>query len=199
MFDPVFVDHDKAVAWALRAVTAVSQEQVAGANPRQLVDSPAGPQVNPGQLRGAPALPEAQTPRARQRGTLVCRVRSGTEFPRAGRPQRAQLRATQWGGVRHDDPVYAAFEPGAAGVNASQEPTADDVDLLGHSVIRLRLPARIQAVAQVRDRNRDPGRRKLIGILGSAGVLQPKGHPSFRWRLFRSWIARRRTMIGAFQ
>nr|MCU0875595.1 hypothetical protein [Pirellulaceae bacterium] len=31
MFDPVSVDHDKAVAWALRAVAAVSQEQVAGA------------------------------------------------------------------------------------------------------------------------------------------------------------------------
>ena len=187
MFDAISLNHDKAVAWALGARIAVSQEQVVSAflaslSSRRLdLRSALGSYAV---LRHFPKHKHRAFSRGDKRTCAMC-----GESPASRLPEDLNVlnfERFQWGGVRHDQPVYAAFDLDRLASTPAREPTADDVALLRAIVAAVRaLPANSRpgrldkALAPILKSNQEE-RRTLISILGFAGVLQPKGHPSYR-------------------
>lgn len=92
----------------------------------------------------------------------------------------------KWGGVRHTDPVYAAFDLEQFSHEEVPKPTAADIAILRH-VLRVaasmppdaRVSKLLSAISFVPGTSTE--RRVLLDILGICGVLVPKSHRSY-WK-----------------
>jgi hypothetical protein len=104
----------------------------------------------------------------------------------------------KWGGVRHEQPVYIAFDLERFAAESSPAPTpADDALLATLLTTASSMPAGakladlLHAITPLVPGNKDQ-RRTLIGILGFAGVLPVPERPGF-FRLFASEAEREET------
>ncbi len=91
----------------------------------------------------------------------------------------------KWGGVRHDQPTYEAFDLAWLCSRTIPEPTEGDLDIMRTMIdVLSSLPAAARpgdaekAIADLFPSNTNE-RRILIGILGLAGVLIPRDLPTF--------------------
>lgn len=91
----------------------------------------------------------------------------------------------KWGGVRHDHPVYIAFDLERFAAEEAPAPTTDDQALLtallaiiGSMPPGAKLAELLRAITPVVPGNKDQ-RRALIGILGFAGVVPVPDRPGF--------------------
>jgi hypothetical protein len=92
----------------------------------------------------------------------------------------------KWGGVRHDQPEYIAFDLGSFDVAFDIAPQSEDFEIL-RSILdlaasmppRARLGDLDKALASIL-RSNSAERRTLIGILGFAGILVDGSRPDFR-------------------
>jgi hypothetical protein len=91
----------------------------------------------------------------------------------------------KWGGVRHEQPAYIAFDLERFATEPSPIPTPADEALLATLLSTAssmpagaKLADLLHAIAPVVPGNKDQ-RRTIIGILGFAGVLPVPGRPGF--------------------
>lgn len=120
-------------------------------------------------------------------GATCCTVCGFFEFeiPKAENLNVLNFERHKWGGVRHDDLIYAWFDLSQFRLETHIEPTKDDVEIL-RNILRISasLPdeARPSVLAKelrgVLKSNLDE-RRVLIEILSKAGVLRPRNRPSY--------------------
>ena len=121
----------------------------------------------------------------------VCRVCGWSRMPAghealdAESAEHMARERRKWGGVRHLDPAYAAYDLAAFRELPRAEPSADDwrrLDLI------LRTPALLAPEAKAADleaaiasvlRSNKRERAALLRVLAYAGVLEAPGHPSF--------------------
>jgi hypothetical protein len=104
----------------------------------------------------------------------------------------------KWGGVRHEDPFYIAFDLERFTSETSDLPTKSDREILKSILtsvesmpVGARLSDLLRAITPIVPGN-DAQRRTILGILGFAGVLRIPGHPDF-FRSFTSEVDRERT------
>ncbi len=104
----------------------------------------------------------------------------------------------KWGGVRHEQPVYIAFDLERFTSESAPMPTPADQALLATLLSTVssmnagaKLADLVRAIAPLIPGNKDQ-RRTLIGILGFAGVLPVPGRPGF-FRSFASLAEREQT------
>ena len=101
----------------------------------------------------------------------------------------------KWGGVRHDDPIYANFDLQLFRRLPPVNPSGLDVKLLANILMELEnLPDNTTAVAAARQlagvlRSNKSEREVLIEIFGYCGILETAERPGFRNR-FIPWSDR---------
>lgn len=186
MFDPVALTHDDAVAWALRSKQAVSQEQVVSAflaslSTRRLdLRSALGSFAAFRHFRKHKHRPFSGS----DRSCAVCGEPPSTRFPED--LSVLSFERFRWGGVRHVEPVYAAFDLERLASTPPLTPVAADIEILREilAVARAVLPkgrpgSLDKAFPKSLPSSKDE-RRTLLSIFGYAGILQPKALPSFR-------------------
>lgn len=187
MFDPIQVTHDQTIDWAFRSRSGVSQEDVV----RGFLTSLSSRRL---ELRSALAsfavlrnFPPHSWRQVERHGRQcpVCGAYSGTET------QSADLNVLnferfKWGGVRHEDPLYAAFDLERFNQADVPDPTDNDLVILRQIIqISASMPKGTsladlaKALAPTLPSN-DAERRTLIGILGFCGVLQDPQKPGYR-------------------
>ena len=181
MFHDVTVSHDEAVEWLLRARDRANLADIVGGflaslgtrrlAPRSALGSyafaknfPDHPWAGPGALCAVCGLPEG----SRRQDLNVL------SFERH-----------KWGGVRHDHPVYAAFDLERFEREDKPRPRAEDAEafeaVLG--AIRALAPdARPRTVEQALTGllpSNKSEREVLVHILGYCGILESPAHPGY--------------------
>lgn len=186
MFSPVQLNHDQGVDEVLRAVRGVSRESVAAG----FLASLSTRRLDLRSALGSYAVHQhfsqhQYTPySSADRACAVC-----------GQPSSSNkwedlnvlnFERFQWGGVRHDQPVYAAFDLERFATTSVPDPTVTDVAILkeivnvaGSQSPSARPRAIVKATSKTLASNTEE-RRTLVSILGYAGILQPQNMPSFR-------------------
>lgn len=120
-------------------------------------------------------------------GATLCSVCGFFEFekPQAKNLNVLNFERHKWGGVRHDDLIYAWFDLSQFRLETQIEPTKDDVEILRNI---LRIAASLPDEARPGVLAKELGgalksnlneRRMLIEILSKAGILKPRGRPSY--------------------
>lgn len=184
MFDPLLLDHDAQVAWVRRSAAALTPAAVGDAFLASLTSRRLEWRSGLGSYASFLLLPE------HAEAGDPCRV-CGAGQPREPEDLNVlQFERYKWGGVRHDDPLYAGLdleqllldEP-AFLQRTESLPTAEDVALLTAILSAARgLPPRARpaelekAIAPLLPGNKDE-RRTLLSILGLARVLRPAAVP----------------------
>ncbi len=186
MFEPVCVSHDKIVEWVCRSRERLSLEEVvdgflASLSTRRL-------ELRSGLGSYAIAL---NFPKHPYDGAYSCRVCG--EYERHGRTLDLGVLSFErykWGGVRHLDPHYIAFDLERFCDCERLVPTLHDIQIMRRII---NIASSLRPEARPRDLERalvgvlasnKEEREILIQILGYSGILQPKGFPGF----FRSFV-----------
>jgi hypothetical protein len=186
MFDPVVLDHDAVVRWAVRVRKRVEPRRVAAAFVASLGARRLDWRSALGSYAAARHLPRHSFVPSRVYSADVCAVCG--EY-RAGAQERELSRFNfercKWGGVSHADVDYQAFDLERFLAEEPAEPCAADWLILRDILAaarRQRAGARVgdleKALVTVVKSNKDE-RRVLLEILGVCGVLQPAGQASF--------------------
>jgi hypothetical protein len=182
MFDEVRLSHDDVVKRAIAAVRAVDRENVANA----FVASLASRRLELRSALGSFAVLQ-HFPRhgatTRRGACPVC-----GEYDRPSEPEDLNVlnfERFKWGGVRHDQPLYAALDLELFARLAAPAPGPDDVRLLTALVDAIEaVPPRESSaslekhLAKVFKSNKAE-RDALIAILGLCDILSATGHPGF--------------------
>ena len=106
----------------------------------------------------------------------------------------------KWGGVRHSDPLYAAFDLERFAEADVPSPKDNDLAILRETIQtaasmpkRAKLSDLAKALAPILPSN-NPERRTLIGILGYCGILRDpqrpgylEGFPKYSSRQYTPW------------
>ena len=184
MFDPVQVNHAHAIDWAIHSRTLVSKQRVvagflASLSSRRLdLRSALGSFAV---LRHFPRHSWRRTNRAEYR-CPVCGAFDETENEDLN---VLSFERFKWGGVRHSDPIYAAFDlEQFAGMDVP-DPTDADIAILRQTIeTAARLPSHARlsdlakSIAPIIPSNHSE-RRTLIGLLGYCGILRDPSKPSY--------------------
>ena len=182
MFDPVVLSHNTMVDAAVKAVAlsdskAVSRAFVASLGTRRL------------ELRsalGSYAAGRHMQPHSVAPSTSYKRCAYCGGYDDAHDPNILNFERMKWGGVRHLDPQYIAFDLLDFDWQNDITPTDGDYRIL-HSIFEA--ATRIGPTGRLSDLNRalsgllasnSNERRTLIGILGYAGILIDPERPDFR-------------------
>ena len=185
MFDPVQVTHDQAVAWALRSRSLVSKEDVVAG----FVASLSSRRLDLRSALGSFAVLR-NFPFHRWRPTEPTEPSCPVCGAYEGHSDSEDLNVLnferfKWGGVRHSNPLYAAFDLQRFAEIDVPSPTEGDLAILRQTIeaaTAMRKPARLsdlaKALAAILPSN-DPERRTLIGILGYCGILRDPLRPGY--------------------
>jgi hypothetical protein len=188
MFDqPAVRDHDGWFASARRAAESVSVEEVGDAFLESLSTRRLDLRSALGSYAVARVLPEhAFTPRTGDKYCTVCGQYSGAEEDL----NVLNFERFKWGGVRHDDVRYAAFDLEQF-VRAPRGGSTDADLAIGRELIGTlrQLPdgtSASQAVAHLKMVKSNKAEREVIlDILGVCGILETPEHRGYR----QSWVA----------
>ncbi|MFS0705082.1 hypothetical protein AB6N23_11220 [Cellulomonas sp. 179-A 9B4 NHS] len=180
--DPVLRDHDAWVDAARRAAEALTLDEVSDAFVGSLRSRRLDLRSALGSYAVARHLPRHEY-EADDEGFL-CAV---CGMPGLAEPQDVNVlnfERFRWGGVRHDDIRYIAFDLEQF-ARAPREPVDEAAVALGNRLLEvLRAATPRETATSVRDRlglirgNRDE-RSSLLDILGLCGVLRTAAHPGY--------------------
>ncbi len=204
MFDPVHLSHDEAVAGLLAAREAISPQTVANAflaslGSRRLEWRSALGSY--GFARHFPGHRLAGSPRELcQSGNMHCHICGAFEHGRDFTYDLSVLSFEKhmWGGVRHEEVVYAWFDLTTAQQEEVPEATARDRNILRAIIAVARSQAPDAKVSDLAEALKSPlpvpfdEHRMLIEVLAICGILRPQDHPGYG-DAFPSWIERTRT------
>lgn len=200
MFDPIQITHDQAVDWALRSRGLVSQQGIvkgflASLRSRRLdLRSALGSFAV---LRNFPLHRWRRTDGV-EHCCPVCGAFDGTADNQD--LNVLNFERFKWGGVRHSDPLYAAFDlERFAGIDLPS-PTDEDLAIFRRTIqtaacmpARAKLSDLVKALAPILPSN-NPDRRTLIGIFGYCGILRDpvksgyfEGFPRYSCRQHTPW------------
>jgi hypothetical protein len=199
MFDPIQVTHDQAADWAFLSRRRVSREGVvrgflASLSSRRLeLRSALGSFAV---LRNFPSHKWSRSEQA-ERQCPACGVYDRTN----GHSEDLNVlnfERFKWGGVRHEDPLYAAFDLELFHQMDVPQPTDGDFAILRQTIEiassipkTTRLAELAKALAPIVPSN-NAERRTLIGILGLCGILQDPRKPGY-YEGFPPYASRERT------
>jgi hypothetical protein len=182
MFDPVRLPHEGIVERAMSAVRAVDRESVAGAFAASLSSRRLELRSALGSFAFLHHFPCHEAPTGRD-ACAVC----GT-YARDAEPEDLNVlnfERFKWGGVRHDQPLYAALDLELFACLKAPAPTADDVRLL-RSLLDATEAAPVETSSASLEKHlskviksNKPERDNLIGILGLCGILGTAAHPGY--------------------
>lgn len=184
MFDPVKVTHSQAIAWLQRSVKQVSRKQVSDAFLSSLTSrrldlrSALGSYAMGRWLKPHPFRPE--------RGSSHCAYCGEYAGGRIAEDLNVlNFERFKWGGVRHDNPIYMAFDLERLSEVEIPPPSPLDVATLEKILVAAAaLPAKARAgkllspIASILPSSKNE-RQTLLALLGYSGILQPKSQPSF--------------------
>ena len=183
MFDPVVFSHDEAVVAAMEAMSRTSRSEIAQA----FVSSLGSRRLDLRSALGSYAVGRHMGSHVKtiSRGGPSCTYCGGYDQADAD-PNILNFERLKWGGVRHDNPQYIAFD---LGIFASLErvmPSMEDYAILRavfEMVKSLPPAARLgdleRALSKLLPSNNGE-RRTLISLLGYAGILVDPDRPDFR-------------------
>lgn len=189
MFDPVEMTHDEIVNWLCGVRGKVTQRAVTEAFAASLGSRRLDAHSALGSYAFASCFPAHRLCHSPTQtvpsGNVICLI-CGTP---AG-PERSDLNVLnferfKWGGVRHQDPLYAAFDLSQFSATEKETPTAGDYLVLSHIV---ETAAVLPTNARPRDlerriaplfRSNKAEREMLIECLAYCGILAPALHPGF--------------------
>jgi len=198
MFDPVGLTHDQAVEWALRSKRLASKERVVAG----FLASLSSRRLELRSALGSCAVLRHFHPHRWQRiegAEYCCPVCGGFDGVTGSEDLNAlNFERFKWGGVRHSDPLYAAFDLERFAAIEIPKPTDDDRTIL-REVIRIaaylpsgaRLADLSKVLATVLPSN-NAERRTLIGILGYCGILRDPLKPGY-FEVFPQYSSRQQT------
>jgi hypothetical protein len=185
MFDPITISHQHAVEWAIRCRDSVSKEQVvnfflASLSSRRLdLRSALGCFAVSRNLR-------AHVWEKSNSSTHCCPVCGMYDFRE--KPQDLNVlnfERFKWGGVRHDNPIYIAFDLQQVARQPTPKPGSDDTRIMSAILNAARtvqqnsrLSDLVKKLAPVLPSNVSE-RRAIIGILGYCGILVDPSRESF--------------------
>jgi hypothetical protein len=192
MFDGVSMSHDDAMARVASSIRGVKRRAVANA----FVESLASRRLDRRSALGSFAVLQHLPAHAGPLGRANCPVCGvyGEPFEREDL-NVLNFERFKWGGVRHDDPIYASFD-----LLQFQQLSGEGPDENAIEVFR-RLLATIEAAPPMTSstklekqlarsfKSNKAERTVVIGILGLCGILAPAAHPGFIHK-FIPWCAR---------
>ncbi|WP_156320341.1 hypothetical protein [Brevundimonas sp. AAP58] len=186
MFDPVRLSHDQAILAALNAASAVGQEDVANA----FIASLGSRRLDLRSCLGSYAVVRhLREHRMSARNGPGCDYCGEYDHDKAALDLNVlSFERIKWGGVRHSQPSYIAFDLDTLRKTPRPSPSARDfamLKLILHVAASMPPAARLsdldKALAKVLPSN-SAERRVLIGILGYAGIITDPTRSDFRQR-----------------
>lgn len=181
MFDPVMLDHASVQAEIAALVQKLDRRRVADAflaslSPRRLDwRSAFGSYVV---FQHMPLHAEPPTGQS----CSVCGMYSGR---REEDLSLLNFERFKWGGVRHDQPGYAAFDLGQFLLETIPPPSAEDVRIFHGVIDAIRTApaeatsAAVQARLSRALKSNKAERDCLVALLGFAGILETPGYPGY--------------------
>jgi len=182
MFDPVRLTHERVVRWALDVRAKAQAREVADAFLASLTTR----RLDLRSALGSYAVLRHFPDHEHSGGRGACRI-CGEYDPRGSDTDLSVLNFERfkWGGVRHDQAVYAAFDLERFLSAERREPTDEDaavmraildaIDGVAAETTASRLQGRLGAVFRSNKAERDV----VLGILGHCGILRAAGHPGY--------------------
>jgi hypothetical protein len=181
MFSDVVLSHDEVVEWLTRVRDAANLDDIVDGFLASLRARTLAPRSALGSYAFARHFPRHEWIGSDYR----CAVCGLTKKPSRHDLSVLNFERHKWGGVRHDDPVYAAFDL-VQFVRTDRPPVqADDVatfEAILRMIQGLNPAARPSAIEHGMSkvlRSNKSEREILIDILGLCGVLEPELHPSY--------------------
>ncbi|MGY4396025.1 hypothetical protein ACVWZA_001198 [Sphingomonas sp. UYAg733] len=183
MFDPISLSHDEAIDAAISAAAALKPIDVVNA----FVGSLSSRELDVRSALGSYAVARhirqhAARPSATSKMCSYCGLYARTDVDL----NALNFERVKWGGVRHDQPTYIAFDLGTLRNRDVPRTESGDYAILRAILDAARsLPPKARlgdldkALVKVLPSN-SAERRTLIGILGYAGVLVDRKRPDFR-------------------
>jgi hypothetical protein len=194
MFDPIEITHDAAIARALEIRGKIPPQMVGDAFLASLSSRRMDWRSPLGSLSAIRNLPAHSF--APDGGFITCAVCSAYRSLTGADISVLNFERLKWGGVRHDQPLYAALDLEWFCSLRHAEPTDRDWDVLRAVIDRISKlsPADRPGHAEKAIRGLFPSneseRRTVIDILGLAGVLIPNGLPNF-WNDYPFYVKRK--------
>ena len=192
VFDDVVLSHDDVVRRARDAVRAVDRISVADAFVSSLASRRLDLRSALGSFAVFQHLPEHAHASSRDHCPTCGEYGGG---PRVEDLNVLNFERLKWGGVRHDQPLYAGFDLQAFSRLPRTSVGADDVTMRRELLAALSVgPPNSSASAVEKDlhdvlKSNKAERDIVVGILGLCGVLGTADHPGFM-RSFVPWSAR---------
>lgn len=198
MFDPVALTHDEVTSAAIGAATGISREAVSHA----FISSLGSRRLDLRSAIGSYAV--GRHMKAHQNiksaGSPSCTYCGGYDKADTD-PNVLNFERFKWGGVRHDNPQYIAFDLSVFASCDAVAPSDEDYSILANifEVIKLMSPgARLADLERGLSKalpSNNAERRTLIGLLGYAGILVDPSRPGSRQHFVAS-ADRERTPWG---
>lgn len=186
MFDDVRLSHDDIVERARAATRAIDRRTVADAFAVSLPSRRLELRSALGSFAVLQHFPRhaAVPPAQRGAGCPVCGA-----YSRAAQPEDLNVLSFErfkWGGVRHDDPLYAAFDLEQFARLPPVSPTAADVAALRALLNAIEAAPPKTSAAKLEKhlaktiRSNKAERDIVVNILGVCGILATAAHPGYR-------------------
>lgn len=185
MFDPLYISHKEAVAWAIRSRDRVSRVQVVDCFLASLTTRRLDLRSALGSFAFSRNL-QAHAWNKSSSTTHCCPVCGMYES--LDKPEDINVlnfERFKWGGVRHDNPIYIGFDLSEIEKQPTLKPTSQDVQTLVAilNVARAmpkktRLSDLVKGLASIL-RSNVPERRTIVGILGYCGILVDPSRADF--------------------
>lgn len=186
MFDPVRLAHDQVVRWALDVRGRVRADEVADAFLASLTTRRLDLRSALGSyavLRHFPDHPH----KGRSKACKICGEQRTDEV--ATNLNALNFERFKWGGVRHDEIAYAAFDlerfvatdrpPSTAEDAAALRALLDAIEAAGPNTTAPQMQGRLGAGFPSNKEEREV----ILNILGFCGILRTPGHPAY-WDQF---------------
>lgn len=183
MFDNRTFRHDEIVRAARATADAIDHRIVADAFLASLTTRELAYRSALGSFSASRWLPEhSHSPSRSDRGCAICGTRPRDDDEDLNVLNFERLK---WGGVRHQQPLYAWFDLGEFRKLPPIEPKSNDREALkrvleaaSSQTVDARPSQLEKAIAGVFPSNKGE-RRVTLEILGLCGIFQPTSHPSF--------------------
>lgn len=199
MFEPKLLSHDEAVDWLLEVrnveISAVSNAFLASLSRRRLDWRSAL-----GSYAFARHFPAHEANFFSDNQAKICKICG--HISTRNNTEREDLNVLnferhKWGGVRHLDPIYAAFDLERFAVTKIESCDTRDIEILRQII---QIARQMETTATAGDFSRQVGRqlkgifssnederRTLIQILGICGIFQPRDQASFFSDYVNEW------------
>lgn len=181
MFDPCFISHDELVQRAHNAFKSTTQEDVANAFLASLSTRRLDARSALGSWVYLKNLPNHSHSLKGQ-----CGVCGRYDHPKTAKDLNGlNFERFKWGGVRHDDMLYAAFDLERFSELDPFTPTADDRDLFRQLLAAIAsAPAdttapKLHRLLPKTIKSNESERNTLLDVLGMCGILETKAHQGY--------------------